>query len=108
MSRPAVGALRHRLTLEGPMETADDMGGRSLTFESIAAVWSDLRALSAKHDFQAGRSEQRTTHRVTLRWRNDVKPGMRLRDGDRVFNIRAVSDLDEGGAHLECLCEEIV
>jgi SPP1 family predicted phage head-tail adaptor len=47
------------------------------------------------------------THRIWLRWRDDLVGGMRLRKGARLFVIRAFRDPDEAGRYALCDCEEI-
>lgn len=44
---------------------------------------------------------------MILRWRGDLDAGKRLRDGERVFDIRAVADPDGSRRRLVCLVEEI-
>lgn len=105
--RRPVGALRRRLLLEAPVETPDGAGGSLRAFETVAAVWAQVEWLSGNERWQGGRPEQATSHRITLRWRNGVDAGQRLRDGGQIFEIRAVGDPDGGRRRLVCLAEEI-
>ncbi|KPF65508.1 hypothetical protein IP69_17580 [Bosea sp. AAP35] len=107
LEQAPIGALRRRLTLEAPVATPDGLGGATLTFETVAALWARLEWLSGGEHWRRGRPEQAATHRVTLRWRSGVDAGQRLRDGDRLFDIRAVADPDGSRRHLICLVEEI-
>jgi SPP1 family predicted phage head-tail adaptor len=102
-----VGALRRRLVLEGPVGTPDGLGGATQAFVTVAAVWGQVEWLSGREDWVRGRPEQVATHRVTLRWRAGVDSGQRLRDGARLYDIRAVADPDGGRRRLVCLVEEI-
>lgn len=103
-SRP-VGALRRRLLLEAPVETPDGAGGRLTSFETVAAVWAQVEWLSGNERWRGERPEQAASHRITLR--ADVDAGQRLRDGDQVFDIKAVGDPDGGRRRLVCLVEEL-
>jgi SPP1 family predicted phage head-tail adaptor len=105
--RTSVGALRRRLVLEAPVATHDGLGGATQAFATVAAVWARVEWLSGREEWVRGRPEQATTHRVTLRWRNGVDSGQRLRDGARLYDIRAVADPDGGRRRLVCLVEEI-
>lgn len=102
-----VGALRRRLLLEAPVATPDGLGGATQSFEIIAAVWGRVEWLSGREHWVRGRPEQAATHRVTLRWRDGVDSGRRLRDGARLYDIRSVADPDGGRRRLVCLVEEI-
>lgn len=103
----AVGALRRRLVLEAPVETPDGAGGQLASFETVAAVWAQVEWLSGNERWRGERPEQAASHRITLRWRSDVDAGRRLRDGDKVFDIKAVGDPDGGRRCLICLVEEV-
>lgn len=105
--RGAVGALRRRLVLEAPVATPDGLGGATLDFETVAALWGQVEWLSGGEQWRLGRPEQVATHRITLRWRAGVDAGQRLRDGERIFDIRAVADPEDGRRRLICLVEEV-
>ncbi|WP_291826985.1 phage head closure protein [Bosea sp. (in: a-proteobacteria)] len=105
--RARVGALRRRLLLEAAMATPDGLGGTTQVYETVAAVWAQLEWIAGGERWRLGRPEQVATHRVTLRWRAGVDAGQRLRDGDRLFDIRAVADPDGGRRRLVCLVQEI-
>lgn len=103
----SVGAMRRRLVLEAPVPTADGLGGATLSFETVAALWGRIEWLSGSERWRFGRPEQVATHRVTIRWRAGVEAGQRLRDGERVYEIRAAADPEDGRRRLICLVEEI-
>ncbi|MDP3599640.1 MAG: phage head closure protein [Bosea sp. (in: a-proteobacteria)] len=107
LDRARVGALRRRLLLEAAMATPDGLGGTTQVYETVAAVWAQLEWIAGGERWRRGRPEQVATHRVTLRWRAGVDAGQRLRDGDRLFDIRAVADPDGGRRRLVCLVQEI-
>lgn len=101
-----VGALRRRLVLEAPVATPDGLGGATESFQTVASLWGQVEWLAGREMWRMGRPEQLATHRVTLRWRPGVDAGQRLRDGARLFDIRAVADPDGGRRRLVCLVEE--
>lgn len=103
----SVGALRRRMLLEAPVETPDGAGGVLRGYTLVAAVWAGIEWLSGDERWRAGRPEQAASHRITLRWRAGVDAGQRLRDGDRIFDIRTVADPDGGRRRLICLVEEV-
>ncbi len=107
LDRARVGALRRRLLLEAAVTTPDGLGGTTQVYETVAAVWAQLEWIAGGERWRRGRPEQVATHRVTLRWRAGVDAGQRLRDGDRLFDIRAVADPDGGRRRLVCLVQEI-
>ena len=103
-----IGRLRRRLVLEAPVATPDGLGGAMQVFEAVAAFWAQVEWLSGTESWRRGRPEQARDYRVTLRWRGDVDAGRRLRDGDRLFDIRSAADPDGSRRRLICLVEEVV
>ena len=100
------GRLTARLDLEAPVETGDGQGGASVAFESRAALWALIEPVSQTIGEEAGGRIFTLTHRIWLRWRQDVAAGMRLRKGARLFCIGATEDPDETRRYLVCHCEE--
>jgi len=107
MSAPQAGRLRRRVTLEAPLDVADDMGGATRGWRLVAMLWAEIESLRGATRLAAGRLEQTITHRVMLRWRDDVTGAMRLRLGARVLLVHAARDPDERRARLVLDCEEI-
>ena len=107
MSGANIGALRHRVTLEAPIDTPDGAGGFSRSFAPVANLWARIMPGGAREDFVEQRAEQSTNHVVTIRWRNDVTKDMRFLHRGRKLRIQSVFDPDERRRFLICQCEEI-
>lgn len=102
-----VGALRRRLVLESAVATPDGVGGTTKAYETVAALWAQVEWLSGGEHWRRGRPEQAATHRITMRWRAGVDASQRLRDGERLFDIRAVADPDGSRRRLVCHVLEV-
>lgn len=107
MSGLTIGALRHRVTLEAPIDAADDAGGFSRSFSPVANLWARIEPSGAREDFVEQRAEQATTLVVTIRWRDGVVKDMRFVHRGRNLRIQSVLDPDEHRRFLICACEEI-
>ncbi len=107
MKMMRAGALRHRVLLESAVKVPDGGGGVVETWEEVAPLWVAIRPLSGREAMAAGQFASRLTHEITLRYRVLVLPEMRFRKGDRIFEIRAVMDVDERHRWLRVLCEEL-
>ncbi|MXN47120.1 phage head closure protein [Shinella kummerowiae] len=101
------GRLSVRLVLERPVDVPDGQGGVTRSFSALASLWARIEPVVAKADEAAGAVPVTVTHRIWLRWRDDLVGGMRLRKGARLFAIRAFRDPDEAGRYVLCDCEEI-
>lgn len=104
------GRLRHRLTLQQPSLSADGAGGYTRSWADVAALWAEIQPFTARdvsgERLQGERLQSRVSHRIRLRYRAGVTAEMRLTDGTRIFNIRAVTVPQEAKEMLEILAEE--
>ena len=103
----SIGAMRERLVLEAPQDTPDGAGGFTRVWTGIATLWAGLRPLSAQERVVAEAEDHAVTHRILIRWRDDISTDRRFRDGARIFEIRAVSDPDERGRFLNIDAAEV-
>ncbi|MGJ0395008.1 MAG: phage head closure protein [Methylocystis sp.] len=104
---PRIGALRHRVTLEAPIDTPDGAAGFARSYAPVADLWARVAPGGAREDFVEQRAEQATSHSVTIRWREDVAKDMRFVHRGRKLRIQSVVDPDERRRFLVCQCEEI-
>lgn len=87
--RVPAGALDRRLTLERPVRTGDGFGGATETFEPVAQVWAAVETVGGGVSRPGGAVHATATTRVTIRWRADVAPLMRLTGGGETHVIEA-------------------
>ena len=107
MSWTPIGALRHRLRLETPIDVSDGIGGFSRSYRTIGYLWARVDAIAAGQQFSEQKFEQTTSYQIDLRWRADVVTGMRFVFRERMLLIHAVRDPDGARRFLTCACEEI-
>ncbi|OJF95896.1 phage head closure protein [Pararhizobium antarcticum] len=100
------GQLSARLELEMPQPVTDGQGGIVAGYAIVASLWAMIEPVAMPDREQADRAVFSITHRITIRFRDDVTAGMRFRKGARLFIIRAHSDPDERRRYLVCRCEE--
>lgn len=100
------GLLNRRLVLEAPVEAPDESGGVIRDYEAAATLWASVTPLSARERGEADRHGASVTHRIVLRFRNDLTTRHRLRAGERLFRIVALRDQDGSARFLEIEAEE--
>ncbi len=106
-ARSLATRLRHRVSIEQAIDTADDAGGSSRSWSNLATVWAEITPLrNDREQLFAQQLEARTTHRITMRYRGDVKPHHRVAWDGRYFNIRSVVNVGEANVILEILADE--
>jgi SPP1 family predicted phage head-tail adaptor len=93
------GALRTEMRLEAPVAMQDGAGGYTSSWQEVALVFARIEPAVpvVRH---ADQITTRQTHRVTIRYRQDVATGMRLTRAGRVFDVLAVHDPDESGRYI--------
>jgi len=115
-TRNTSSRLRHKLTLQQEIQTPDGAGGSSKSWEDVADLWAEIIPIvgagassskgSGKEILLAGQVQAEVSHRILLRYRDGVTPAMRLVFESRIFNIRAVADIDEKRDTLQLLVQE--
>jgi SPP1 family predicted phage head-tail adaptor len=101
------GALRAELSLQRCDAGQDSVGGLVETWTETATVFARIEPVAAESVFGADQTLEAVTHRVTLRWRDDVASGMRFLKGNRPFHVVTVHDPDESGCYLVCRVKEV-
>jgi SPP1 family predicted phage head-tail adaptor len=106
LSRPRIGALRHRIVLEAPVRAADGGGGATVTWTTVAELWAAIEPIAGSESVLGEGIAGRVSHEIVVRHQSGIEPAMRFRQGERLFEIKAVLDVDERRRMLRCLCRE--
>ncbi len=96
------GQLRTELSLQTLTRQPDGMGGFAETWSELATVFARIEPLAATSRFGADQTLEQMTHRITLRFRDDLASGQRFVRHGRVFEIVTVHDADETGRYMIC------
>lgn len=100
------GALREALVLEALAAVQDDSGGQVGDWVEVGSVFAGIVPVRASARAGADQRLEKVTHRITIRFRDDIASGMRFRKGARTFLVTALHDPDETGRYLLCMAEE--
>ncbi len=100
------GRLNHRVQLQSIVETSDGCGGVNVSWTPVADVWANIQPHRTRSEQLAQQQFETLTHKITIRFRPDVKSGWRVQFGPRLFAITTLHDPDERGRYLSCLVEE--
>ncbi len=104
----SIGQLRRRVEIGRYVEAQDpNTGDPARAWQTIATVWAAVEGLSGTQLFQAQQTVDRSTHRVTIRYRPDVEPGMIIRHDGRELTITAALDEDGRRRWLVLTCREV-
>ncbi|MEM8853316.1 MAG: phage head closure protein [Pseudomonadota bacterium] len=103
---PSIGELRRRLVIEAASDVADGGGGYARTWSALATVFGRIEPRRRRESVDDGRVVGLVTHRITIRWRDDVTGDHRFVADGTVYRVLAVEAHDERRRFLSCLCEE--
>lgn len=102
----SIGRLVRRLILERPEDVPDATGGLVRTWVEVGQVWAAVTPVGGGEAAAADQGGQRLSHRILLRWRDDVTAEMRFRSAARTFSVLTVVDPDDRRRVLDCLTLE--
>lgn len=97
--------LRHRVTIEAPIRTPDGQGGFSKEWQCLETVWAGMEPLGGSETLIGQQITPQTRYRVTIRYRTDISPDMRLVWNETTYNIRNIADPDGLKRSLEITAE---
>ena len=98
--------LRHRIAIEQEVRTPDGGGGADVSWQLFAEVWAAIWPRTASEQLESDRVAGTATHDIWIRYRPGVTPQMRIKFGNRTFDIRGVLDMDGKRRWLKCVSQE--
>jgi len=100
--------LRHRVEIGRYAGGKDQWGDPiPLQWQPVCTVWAAVGGLTGRLYFEAQQTAQQSDHRVTIRYRKGIEPGMVVRHDGRELEIQAALDKDGRRRWLELLCREV-
>lgn len=100
------GQMSARLDLEMRNDAGDGQGGIVPGFAPVTPLWARIEPVSVSEEERVDAEMFMVTHRIWIRFREDIAAGMRFRKGARSFTVRALHDPDETRRYLVCRCTE--
>lgn len=74
--------LDQRITVQQMTVAKGPIGGHQETWADLATVWAETRDMTGKEIFNAKAMGSAATQLITVRYRTDVKPSMRIKFAD--------------------------
>lgn len=106
------GQLTERVTIQQPSAAATQ--ARAVTWSTLATVWANVTPTRASERIQAQALGAQHDYRVTIRYRADITPKMRiswrpyLAAAAKSLQIHGVQPLDGGRVFLVLECGEVI
>lgn len=103
-----IGDMRNRLALERETSTPDGMGGQTVTWLTVATVWAAIWPLKTVERMAAMKIEGELTHRIRIRYRENVTGSMRGTCKGKTYLFDGPPlNLNNEGRYLEIPAREI-
>ena len=103
------GLLNKRITIQTRTSTQDASGQPLETWTTFATVSANIKPLVGRDYLAARQLVDELTHDVTIRYCSGILPKMRIKYGDRYFEIVAPPiDKDERREWMYLKCKEVV
>jgi len=102
-----IGRLNKRITVQYPTETADNVGGFTTTWNDLATIWAAIWPTSARELIQSMSNVMEITHRIRIRYRDDILHNYRISFGTRYFNIVSIINPNERNQWLDIMAKEV-
>lgn len=107
----SIPKLNRRLVLEGLERSPDGAGGFVETWQELGVHWAEIRPGTGREIGGQAMTLTRVPCRITVRAApvgapSRPLPDHRFREGDRIFEVLAVTERDPGAHYLTCFAEE--
>jgi len=101
-----IGELKKRITVQEVVETPDGGGGFTDAWQSISTnpdLYASITPLSSGESLKFHQLENSATHKIIIRYRDDLTTSMRILNGTTVYDINAIADIKGRNEYLEIL-----
>ena len=105
---PTPGTMIHLVTLQDSSKVDDGGAGKRVAWHDVADVWAEVEPISSRERFYAHQVKAEISHRVKIRYRDGVKPSMRIRHEEKYYLIDSAIDMAGARRFLELLCTEVL
>ena len=103
-----IGKLNKRITFLKIEHEEDDMGQSKNVWTEYKTVWATVKPYKSSESAFMSKLKPEVTHRIYVRYRDDITADMRIYYHGRTFEISEPPiDVDERHDMLEIQCEEV-
>jgi SPP1 family predicted phage head-tail adaptor len=101
-----VATFRKQVTIQNKQSVSDGQGGFTETWPNGSTVWASIEPLKGYERVQAMQMQSPQTHKIMMRYTDEVTTASRLLYGTRVLWVKEILDPDERQRFLQIRAEE--
>lgn len=102
------GEFRHIITFQKLSNIQDDYGAPIEQWNDVLTIRAGIYPLSGREFYAAETVNSEVTHKINMRYMLGLNPDMRIKFGDRYFNIISIINFQERNVMLQLLCKELI
>lgn len=100
------GDYRHLITIQAKANSKDAMGGLVRDWDDYLTIWAKISPLKGSEVLIAQQKQGEITHRIKIRYQEDITTKHRIVFGDRIFEIINIININERSRHQEIMAKE--
>jgi len=102
-----IGKMRHEIVIQQKPTTKNSFGETLNTWDNVCTIWASIEPLQGREYFSAEQIQSEVTTRIRIRYIDGIKPNMRVKYGDSIFNIKSIINPKYLNVELQLMCTEV-
>jgi SPP1 family predicted phage head-tail adaptor len=103
-----INGLRHKITLQERKNTENEYGESTEEWIDIYTIWASVNPVVGREYFAAETVNSEVTHKIRIRYKENINPFMRVKFKERFFRIISVIDFEEKNLEMQLMCKELI
>lgn len=104
---PAIGELNRRVLFRRRTDYATSDMGLDAEYSDQRYLWARIRQVGGETYQGSVQTGNVITHRITIRYRDDITADFEIVHKKRVYRVKKITELAEGGRFLMIEAEEL-
>ena len=101
------GDLRHSVVIQKEYSTRDSYGAETPEWVDFATVWAGISPIRGREYFAAQTVNADVDTKIIIRHLQELEPKMRMKYGERIFEIVSVINVEEKNREVHLMCKEV-
>ncbi|HGO5853618.1 TPA: phage head closure protein [Mannheimia haemolytica] len=102
-----IGKLRHRIIIQTQRNRPSEYGAVVAEWHDLHTVWAEVKPISGRELNSANQIHSEATVQIWLRYLQNLDHTMRVKFGNRLFEIVAIQNWRELNRSLLLHCKEL-
>ena len=103
------GTMRHKVVIQQNVPTEKDSYGAEVdNWTDYATVWASIEPARGREFWESQQVNAEVTGRIRIRYLGGITPKMRVKHGNRIFDIVSVINPEERNRELQLMVKESV